>query len=76
MESTDDAVATAEPQDAQLGLTDALQGAKDAASPSAPLREDEVQNAVAFLTNPKVVVRFSRLWPQCCDAVFAPPAVS
>ena len=46
---------------------------------SAPLREDQVANAVAFLTNPKVVVRLRSLdlcllhWTlrtrQCCMAV-------
>lgn len=40
---------------ASAGLMDAL--ARAPSPGSAPLREDEVQNAVNFLTHPKVVVR-------------------
>jgi hypothetical protein len=45
------------------GLPEALQAAAKQ-SESAPLREDQVQNAVAFLTNEKVVVRSWVCWPE------------
>lgn len=44
-------------QEASGGLQDALKAAHDSQTPSAPLREDQVANAVSFLTNEKVVVR-------------------
>ena len=41
------------------GLADVLTAAKSTATSKAPLRRDQVSNAVAFLSNPKVVVRIN-----------------
>lgn len=51
------APATPRPGGAEGGLLKALDSSSGSEQPKPALRPDQIANAVAFLTNPKVVVR-------------------